>query len=243
MDIEKFIDFVKGQPVLYDYTHSSYKDNRAKNRKWKEIAQNLGVTIDVVKGKWKNLRDCYGRYLKSQNTTTGQAAGKYKFWQWSKQMEFLRPHLCFAQTITNLSEDSEPNDGLKDFSLSSSNTGVDTSPEAAVIPQQVDMDTAQHNVDHRYENVEAEDTDNRQEERAYDIHEHDANKSMSSKQGTQTISRKRSRHGQKTQETVTTNTDKVLQYLESRNREKCMDATKHIFLGYAKTITTFSPRR
>lgn len=59
---------------------------------------------DVLKMKWKNLRDSYQKYLRANATTTGQAAdapkGKtidqYKNWSWAKHLEFLKPHLCFA---------------------------------------------------------------------------------------------------------------------------------------------------
>jgi hypothetical protein len=59
----------------------------------------------AVKNRWRNLRDCYSKHLKSIKITTGQATGKYKLWQWSKQMEFMKEHLAFAQTTTNLGAD------------------------------------------------------------------------------------------------------------------------------------------
>ena len=60
---------------------------------------------EVLKAKWKNLRDSYQKYLRANSTTTGQAVnvskGKhldpYKNWSWAKQLEFLKPHLSFAE--------------------------------------------------------------------------------------------------------------------------------------------------
>jgi hypothetical protein len=40
--------------------------------------------------------------LKSKKTHTGQTAQKYHHWQWAKHMEFLKPHLAFAHTNSNL---------------------------------------------------------------------------------------------------------------------------------------------
>jgi len=59
---------------------------------------------EILKNKWKNLRDSYQKYLKANSTTTGQAAGAskgkhldcYKNWTWAKHLEFLRPHFKFA---------------------------------------------------------------------------------------------------------------------------------------------------
>ncbi|KAF0683055.1 transcription factor Adf-1-like, partial [Aphis craccivora] len=65
---------------------------------------------ETLKNKWKNLRDSYHKYLKANSTTTGQAAGAskgkhldpYKNWIWAKHLEFLRPHLKFAATLSNV---------------------------------------------------------------------------------------------------------------------------------------------
>jgi len=40
---EVIIDFVKENPVIYDCRHPSYKDSRAKDRKWKELATTLNT--------------------------------------------------------------------------------------------------------------------------------------------------------------------------------------------------------
>lgn len=64
---------------------------------------NVNNIGEVLKAKWKNLRDAYQKYLRA-NSTTGQAVnaskGKhldpYKNWSWAKQVEFLRSHLSFA---------------------------------------------------------------------------------------------------------------------------------------------------
>lgn len=38
---ERVINFVKEQSLLYDYRHPLYKDIRAKDKKWKELGEQL----------------------------------------------------------------------------------------------------------------------------------------------------------------------------------------------------------
>jgi hypothetical protein len=44
MNVELLIDFIKENPVLYDYRNPLYKENRKKEKKWKETAMKLGET-------------------------------------------------------------------------------------------------------------------------------------------------------------------------------------------------------
>jgi hypothetical protein len=44
MNVELLSEFIKESPMLYDYRNPSYKDNRGKEKKWKEIAMKLGET-------------------------------------------------------------------------------------------------------------------------------------------------------------------------------------------------------
>lgn len=63
------------------------------------------MTGDDLKKRWKNLRDSYSKYLRTEKTRTGQemkCLDKYKTWPWAKQMEFLRSSLQFSKTETNL---------------------------------------------------------------------------------------------------------------------------------------------
>ncbi|CAH2088306.1 unnamed protein product [Euphydryas editha] len=60
--------------------------------------------------KWKNLRDTYGKYLKTTKTTTGQSAlsySRYSKWQWASSMEFSKDHIGFAPTDTNVAREEE----------------------------------------------------------------------------------------------------------------------------------------
>lgn len=58
-----------------------------------------------LKKRWKNLRDCFSKHLRSEKTRTGQVAKsicRYKSWPWAQHMEAFRPFLQFAQTKSNI---------------------------------------------------------------------------------------------------------------------------------------------
>ncbi|CAH1378441.1 unnamed protein product, partial [Tenebrio molitor] len=65
---------------------------------------------DTLKKKWKNLRDCYAKHLRSEVVThTGQERkilDRYKTWPWAKQMEIFKPfcNLLVQILITNTSQ-------------------------------------------------------------------------------------------------------------------------------------------
>ncbi|KAL1492365.1 hypothetical protein ABEB36_010623 [Hypothenemus hampei] len=104
---EKLIEYVKQHNVLYDMSHADYKNVRIKNKVWDAIAKEIGNhSGDDLKKRWKNLRDCFSKHLRSEKTRTGQAAkstGHYKAWPWAYHMEFFRLFLKFAQTESNIS--------------------------------------------------------------------------------------------------------------------------------------------
>lgn len=68
---------------------------------------NLFFTASDLKKRWKNLRDCYSKYVRAEKTRTGQAASsvsRYKTWSWAQHMEHFRPFLKFAKTDSNITD-------------------------------------------------------------------------------------------------------------------------------------------
>lgn len=62
---------------------------------------------DDLKKRWKNLRDCFSKHLRSEKTRTGQAAKsicRYKTWPWAQHMGTFRPFLQFAVTYSNITD-------------------------------------------------------------------------------------------------------------------------------------------
>lgn len=67
--------------------------------------ENVLFAGDDLKKRWKNLRDCFSKHLRSEKTRTGQGAKsicRYKSWPWAQHMDAFRPFLQFAQTESNI---------------------------------------------------------------------------------------------------------------------------------------------
>ncbi|VVC40408.1 MADF domain [Cinara cedri] len=125
--IENFIAAVKEYPILYNMALPDFKDTKKKDYIWdNEISVKMnGESGDLLKSKWKNLRDTYQKHLRANKLTKGQSVNEtknknlatYKKWQWASHMEYLKEHLSFAETISNVhepaqDEDNETNDLL-----------------------------------------------------------------------------------------------------------------------------------
>ncbi|CAL8240043.1 unnamed protein product [Gadus morhua 'NCC'] len=65
---------VCGRPVLYDTTMVSYRDRNKTERAWVDVAEDIGVPVDVCRRRWKSLRDRYMRY--KRNEKEGKRAGQ-----------------------------------------------------------------------------------------------------------------------------------------------------------------------
>ncbi|XP_028149882.2 uncharacterized protein LOC114343275 [Diabrotica virgifera virgifera] len=82
-------------------SHPDYKNVRIKNKIWDQIGNELNIKGEDLKKRWKNFRDCYAKYLRSEKSRTGQQAkttSLYKSWSWAQHMEAFRPFLQFAQS-------------------------------------------------------------------------------------------------------------------------------------------------
>ncbi|TMW42578.1 hypothetical protein DOY81_012341 [Sarcophaga bullata] len=85
-----FIEIVKKYEVVYNNHHPDYKNVEVKAKIWSQIAEEIGLSVDASKRKWKNLRDSYTKYLRSYRVGT-KTAKKYQFWAHAEHMEFLKP--------------------------------------------------------------------------------------------------------------------------------------------------------
>ncbi|XP_017482457.1 PREDICTED: uncharacterized protein LOC108371412 [Rhagoletis zephyria] len=103
VDVEKLIENVHNNPILYDVTHAEYKNIRKKDKIWENIGVELKESGENIKKRWKNLRDTYGRYIRATKGRTGQAANSKK-WVWAEHMTAFRPYLAFAPTSSNISD-------------------------------------------------------------------------------------------------------------------------------------------
>ncbi|XP_042623250.1 uncharacterized protein LOC122146970 [Cyprinus carpio] len=136
MDAELLLFLVSENKELFDKNHSEYKNTKRKEVLWQGIADKMGVDVEEVKAKWKNLRDTYTRKkrMEQDGSLGGRAAKKKKQWKYMRVMDFLDPSTehrsVILDSIPSKIEDDEPDeDSGAEPASTSSGTSV-TSPGA-----------------------------------------------------------------------------------------------------------------
>lgn len=97
MDIAKLIALVKERPNLYE--NNSVRFLLERKQLWKEIAEELNVSVACCRDRWTSLRKLYRSYrIKIQRSS--EIVSTYKH---AEQLAFLDPHL----RLQTSSEDQE----------------------------------------------------------------------------------------------------------------------------------------
>lgn len=167
------------------------------------------IAGEEMKKKWKNMRDCYMKYLRDCKTTTGQAKKNYKKWTWATQMERFKPFIGMAKTMSNVTAPE----------IEGNNTNHD---EFADEPDEMVGDGGDN-----------QEMPNQEES---------INTNVARNCPTPTAIRYEPAAKRRKPNTSGSNVDKVVQYLEGKNKP-VFDATDHLMLGYSKTIKTFTRAR
>ncbi|XP_060656566.1 transcription factor Adf-1-like [Drosophila nasuta] len=110
MNMERLIELVEKNKILYDSEHPEYKNNSKRNEIWDEIGLELEESGNEIKKKWKNLRDRFGKSLKPSSRHAG------KPWIWANKMEWLRPYMCSTYNSEER-EEGEPEPEAEALSL------------------------------------------------------------------------------------------------------------------------------
>ncbi|XP_056101799.1 uncharacterized protein si:ch211-207i20.3 [Rhinichthys klamathensis goyatoka] len=136
MDAELLLFLVSENKELFDKNHSEYKNTKRKEVLWQGIADKMGVDVEEVKAKWKNLRDTYTRKkrLEQDGSRSGRAAKKKKQWKYMRVMDFLDPSTehrsVILDSIPGKIEDDEPDEDSGAEPASTSTGTSQTSPGA-----------------------------------------------------------------------------------------------------------------
>ncbi|XP_055843068.1 uncharacterized protein LOC129909922 [Episyrphus balteatus] len=100
-ETERLIELVRASPILYDTSHVDFKNTIKKEEAWFKIIESFEAKDDVDwKKKWKNLKDSYVKYLKSEDekaTKRNPSLKRYQYWSWASKMEFIRPFCKFGK--------------------------------------------------------------------------------------------------------------------------------------------------
>ncbi|XP_030235752.1 uncharacterized protein LOC115560462 [Gadus morhua] len=140
---------VCGRPVLYDTTMVSYRDRNKTERAWVDVAEDIGVPVDVCRRRWKSLRDRYMRYKKNEKEgkKSVSAAGRVDTWRFARVLSFLDPFVTPRETSSNLPLGAEEveGDGAPETPLSGA--GEDEELEQAAASHNTDQPSSESDVE------------------------------------------------------------------------------------------------
>ncbi|KAK9702953.1 Alcohol dehydrogenase transcription factor Myb/SANT-like [Popillia japonica] len=100
-----FVSLIENEKALYDYTCADYSNRNAQDRAWESIAKEVSESVCDCKERWKNLRACYSRYLKTAKLPSGSGTRRKKPYYLAEFLSFLEP---FTKSRKQ-SEDDEQN--------------------------------------------------------------------------------------------------------------------------------------
>ncbi|XP_050353827.1 uncharacterized protein LOC126775781 [Nymphalis io] len=86
--VEKLIEIVRRHAFLFDMDHEQYKNASLKLATWETIGRELNHSGEVVRNKWKTIRDGYTKYKKQLKKSTGSSK-KNVTYTWASQLSFL----------------------------------------------------------------------------------------------------------------------------------------------------------
>ncbi|XP_055845810.1 transcription factor Adf-1-like [Episyrphus balteatus] len=96
IEIVKFIEIVKSNKILWDLTYPNHKNIKKKALVWKNISEELGLTPEICKKKWKSLRDSCLRDINRdiiKKTNSGDSTEEPEVaWKYREHMAFIREH-------------------------------------------------------------------------------------------------------------------------------------------------------
>ncbi|KAH8256220.1 hypothetical protein KR026_011196 [Drosophila bipectinata] len=107
MDAHRLIAEVKQRPALWELTHPDRSNRTETQRLWLEVADALGMTVDMCRTKWKNLR-CSHRRLSRRSGLKYQPHHHHSpghQWLYADDMSFLDGHYMPQDSGTNDEED------------------------------------------------------------------------------------------------------------------------------------------
>ncbi|CAG4985430.1 unnamed protein product [Colias eurytheme] len=113
VNIENFIECVKGYPILYNRRHIYYNSIEKKTLAWELISKEMNESSDILKNKWKGLKDGYTKYKRFQSGVA-PSNKSYHSWCWSENLKFLdeymihKKHSKYKKAQTSVSSSPSP---------------------------------------------------------------------------------------------------------------------------------------
>ncbi|CAM4606717.1 unnamed protein product [Leuciscus chuanchicus] len=104
--LERLILAVSECRFLYDLSDEGYRDTNRKSAAWRKVAEEVDMSVEEVKKKWRDLRDAFVRYRREDQSrrVSGAAASQKRPWRYAQIMSFLLPFITPRRTTSNLTE-------------------------------------------------------------------------------------------------------------------------------------------
>lgn len=167
-----------------------------------------------VKKKWRNMRDTYSKHLKANKLQKDQRVRKnYKNWKWAPLMEVFKPFMPLAEIDNNYEDEF-----------------IDCDGTARSLPSDSAVDSEEDDTCLHSQSTDAIDIEDIKIENSDALLPPTSQKSPS--------------YATNQSEKRSLSPDTVADYLKKKRKPyQELSPTELIFLGYAQTIETFSPKR
>ncbi|XP_059051599.1 uncharacterized protein LOC131846338 [Achroia grisella] len=110
LTIHKLIQEIKNRECLWNAENEDYNDRFQTALAWKEISETLQLPVDLVRMKWKNLRDSYKKEMKKSGASCIEEYNGR--WQYMEVLSFIdKPD---SETNTTENQDVTDNSNLTD---------------------------------------------------------------------------------------------------------------------------------
>lgn len=89
-----FVAAVRKHPCLFDSNSTEYKQAQVQDNAWQEVSGTVSESVDLCKKRWRNLRCCMTRYLKSvrDNADSTNNVRRKPYYLYN-HMQFVVPYL------------------------------------------------------------------------------------------------------------------------------------------------------
>lgn len=103
-----FVAEVKQYPCLFDSNSTEYKQAQVQDKAWQAVSGAVNESVDMCKKRWRNLRCCMTRYLKSvrDNMDTGANLKRRPYYLYN-HMQFVVPYLKMKDNDGSVCETDE----------------------------------------------------------------------------------------------------------------------------------------
>ncbi|XP_067005163.2 uncharacterized protein [Anabrus simplex] len=133
MDTEKLINCVFERTPLWDQKNKMYHNRDMSRLLWNEVANELGLPREVVKVKWRGLRDIFRRELQKERCSELMGGRQAKSrWAYFQKMMFIKDHVTNRIPIGNIVAMEDAGNVAEDESAASDDN-LDEEPKRSKI--------------------------------------------------------------------------------------------------------------